>query len=76
MRYGDLLPATEHLPGSLGKIEVMRQRARNGYSVFHPDDAPDDAASYRLAEIVDREKVRARKSERPKRNSRRHDALG
>ena len=72
MRYGDLLPATEHLPGSAGKIEVMRQRARNGYSVFHPDDA----ASYRLAEIVDREKVRARKSERPKRNSRRHDALG
>jgi hypothetical protein len=40
--------------------------------VFHPDDA----ASYRLAEIVDREKVRARKSERPKRNIRRHDALG
>jgi hypothetical protein len=41
MRYGDLLPATEHLPGSLGKIEVMRQRARNGYSVFHPDDRLD-----------------------------------
>ena len=72
MRYGDLLPATEHLPGSLGKIEVMRQRARNGYSVFHPDDA----GSYRLAEIVDREKVRARKSERPKRKRRGHDALG
>jgi hypothetical protein len=72
MRYGDLLPATEHLPGSEEKIRVMRERAKNGYSVFHPDDA----ASYRLAEIVDREKVRARKSERPKRNSRRHDALG
>lgn len=72
MRYGDLLPATEHLPGSAEKIRVMRERAKNGYSVFHPDDA----ASYRLAEIVDREKVRAQKSERPKRNSRRHDALG
>jgi hypothetical protein len=72
MRYGDLLPATEHLPGSAGKIEVMRQRARNGYSVFHPDDALD----YRLAEIVDREKVRARKSERPKRKRGGKNALG
>lgn len=72
MRYGDLLPATEHLPGSAGKIEVMRQRARSGYSVFHPDDALD----YRMAEMVDRERIRSRKSERPKRNSRRHDALG
>lgn len=72
MRYGDLLPATEHLPGSAGKIEVMRERAKNGYSVFHPDDA----MSYRMAEMVDRERIRARKSERPKRNRRRHDALG
>jgi hypothetical protein len=72
MRYGDLLPATEHLPGSEEKIRVMRQRARNGYSVFHPDDA----ASYRLAEIVDREKVRSRKSERPKRKRGGKNALG
>jgi hypothetical protein len=32
-------PPTEFLPGSIGKIEVMRQRADCGLPLFHPRDA-------------------------------------
>jgi hypothetical protein len=30
---------TVHPPGTPGKIAVLEERARNGYHLFHPDDA-------------------------------------
>lgn len=33
---------TDALPGTEDKLAIMEERARRGYSVFHPDDAKKD----------------------------------
>jgi hypothetical protein len=33
---------TKHMPGSTGKVEVMRWRDDQGYQVHHADDATSD----------------------------------
>ena len=33
------LQPTDHPPGSVGKVEAMRERVERGQSPFHPDDS-------------------------------------
>jgi hypothetical protein len=41
MGYGDLFMPTDAPPGSLEKIQVMRERKSKGFSCFHPEDRLD-----------------------------------
>jgi hypothetical protein len=44
--------ATEHPPGSVAKVELMRWRAERGFAVLHPGDATEDSRPFGESRFV------------------------